>query len=46
MSTSSTQQGVVVFAKDKKRVSAFYEQTLGLVAEEFETTPSTASSAG
>jgi predicted enzyme related to lactoylglutathione lyase len=36
MSTSSAQQGVVVFAKNKKRVSAFYAKTLGLVAEESE----------
>lgn len=28
------QQGLVVFAKNKKRVSAFYQQTLGLVVEE------------
>lgn len=30
------QQGCVVFAKNKKRVSAFYQQTLGLVPEESE----------
>ena len=34
--TPNTQQGLVVFAKDKKRVSAFYQRTLGLVAEESE----------
>jgi predicted enzyme related to lactoylglutathione lyase len=28
------QQGLVVFAKNKKRVSAFYQQTLGLSLEE------------
>ena len=28
------QQGLVVFAKNKKRVSAFYRQTLGLLAVE------------
>jgi predicted enzyme related to lactoylglutathione lyase len=28
------QQGLVVFAKNKKRVSAFYQQSLGLVVEE------------
>ncbi len=28
------QQGLVVFAKNKKRVSAFYQQTLGLSVEE------------
>jgi predicted enzyme related to lactoylglutathione lyase len=28
------QQGLVVFAKNKKRVSAFYQQTLGLIVEE------------
>ena len=28
------QQGLVVFAKNKKRVSAFYQQTLGLAVEE------------
>jgi predicted enzyme related to lactoylglutathione lyase len=28
------QQGLVVFAKNKKRVSAFYQQTLGLAIEE------------
>jgi predicted enzyme related to lactoylglutathione lyase len=31
-----SQQGCVVFAKNKARVSAFYQQTLGLVAEESE----------
>lgn len=31
------QQGLVVFAKNKKRVSAFYRQTLGLLAVEEET---------
>lgn len=30
------QQGLVVFAKNKKRVSAFYRQTLSLRAEESE----------
>ena len=30
------QQGCVVFAKNKKRVTAFYQQTLELVAEESE----------
>lgn len=34
---SSTQQGLVVFAKNKKRVAAFYQQTLGLAVEESET---------
>lgn len=29
-----SQQGCVVFAKNKARVSAFYQQALGLVAEE------------
>lgn len=29
-----TQQGLVVFAKNKKRVSAFYARTLGLAVEE------------
>jgi predicted enzyme related to lactoylglutathione lyase len=33
---SNPQQGVVVFAKNKKRVSAFYRETLSLVAEESE----------
>jgi predicted enzyme related to lactoylglutathione lyase len=28
------QQGLVVFAKNKKRVSAFYQQTLGLAVHE------------
>ena len=28
------QQGLVVFAKSKKRVSAFYQQTLGLIIAE------------
>ena len=28
------QQGLVVFAKNKKRVSAFYQQTLGLEVQE------------
>jgi predicted enzyme related to lactoylglutathione lyase len=28
------QQGLVVFAKDKKRVSAFYQQALGLAVQE------------
>lgn len=31
-----SQQGLVVFAKNKKRVSAFYQQTLELIAEEAE----------
>ena len=31
------QQGLVVFAKNKKRVSAFYQQTLGLEVIESET---------
>jgi predicted enzyme related to lactoylglutathione lyase len=31
------QQGLVVFAKSKKRVSAFYQQTLGLAVVESET---------
>ena len=30
------QQGLVVFAKNKKRVSAFYQQTLGLEVVESE----------
>ena len=30
------QQGLVVYAKNKKRVSAFYQQTLGLDVEESE----------
>lgn len=30
----TVQQGCVVFAKNKKRVSAFYQQTLGLAVEE------------
>jgi predicted enzyme related to lactoylglutathione lyase len=29
-----SQQGLVVFAKNKKRVSAFYQQTLGLEVQE------------
>ena len=40
MSTSlpvTSQQGLVVFAKNKKRVSAFYQATLGLQAVESET---------
>jgi predicted enzyme related to lactoylglutathione lyase len=32
----TAQQGCVVFAKNKTRVSAFYQQTLGLLAEESE----------
>ena len=32
--TLPTQQGVVIFAKNKKRVSAFYEKTLELIVEE------------
>ncbi len=31
------QQGLVVFAKNKMRVSAFYQQTLGLTVEETDT---------
>ena len=31
------QQGLVVFAKNKKRVSAFYQQALGLSVEESDT---------
>ena len=31
------QQGLVVFAKNKKRVSSFYQQTLGLAVQESET---------
>jgi len=31
------QQGLVVFAKNKKRVSAFYQQALGLAVEESDT---------
>lgn len=31
------QQGLVVFAKNKKRVSAFYRQTLALAVEESDT---------
>ncbi len=31
------QQGLVVFAKNKKRVSAFYQQCLGLAIEESDT---------
>ncbi len=31
------QQGLVVFAKNKQRVSAFYQQTLGLIVEESDT---------
>lgn len=31
------QQGLVVFAKNKKRISAFYQQTLGLLVEESDT---------
>jgi hypothetical protein len=31
------QQGLVVFAKNKKRVSAFYQQTLGLTLDESDT---------
>lgn len=34
MSDSPINQGVVIFAKNKKRVSAFYRQTLDLVAFE------------
>lgn len=33
----SIAQSLVVFAKDKKRVSAFYQRTLGLKAVEMET---------
>ncbi len=32
------QQGLVVFAKNKKRVSAFYQRTLGLSVEKSDTT--------
>ena len=32
----SPRQGIVIFAKNKKRVSAFYRETLGLIAEEEE----------
>jgi catechol-2,3-dioxygenase len=32
-----TQQGLVVFAKNKKRVSSFYQQTLGLDVIESDT---------
>jgi predicted enzyme related to lactoylglutathione lyase len=35
---TSIRQGLVVYAKDKRRVSNFYRQTLGLVAIEDETT--------
>lgn len=34
--TSNPQQGVVVFAKNKRRVSAFYRETLSLLAVESE----------
>lgn len=34
--TPNIQQGLVVYAKNKKRVSAFYQQTLGLSVEESE----------
>jgi hypothetical protein len=34
--TPNPQQGLVVFAKNKKRVSVFYQRTLSLVAEESE----------
>ncbi|MEQ1515952.1 MAG: hypothetical protein ABL931_05630 [Usitatibacteraceae bacterium] len=34
----TSQQGCVVFAKSKKRVSAFYQRTLGLTVEESEST--------
>jgi len=34
---SMAQQGLVVFAKEKDRVSAFYQRTLGLVARESQT---------
>ena len=34
--TSNNQQGLVIFAKNKKRVSAFYQQTLSLRVEESE----------
>ena len=36
MNGRNTQQGLVVFAKDKQRVSAFYQATLSLHAEESE----------
>ena len=35
---ASIRQGLVVYAKDKRRVSAFYRRTLGLVAIEDEAT--------
>ena len=35
---ATPQQGCVVFAKNKKRVSAFYQQTLGLDVEKSEPT--------
>jgi predicted enzyme related to lactoylglutathione lyase len=35
--TANSQQGLAVFAKNKRRVSAFYQQTLELEAEESET---------
>jgi len=35
---ASIRQSLVVYAKDKQRVSAFYRQTLGLVAIEDEST--------
>ena len=34
--TANTQQGLVVFAKNKKRVSAFFQETLSLLVEESE----------
>lgn len=34
--SATRQQGVVVFAKNKKRVSAFYQRTLALEVEESE----------
>jgi predicted enzyme related to lactoylglutathione lyase len=34
--SATSQQGLVVFAKNKKRVSAFYQQTLEIAAEESE----------
>jgi predicted enzyme related to lactoylglutathione lyase len=34
----NTQQGLVVFAKNKNRVSAFYQQTLSLQVEESDST--------
>lgn len=36
-SNVTVQQGCVIFAKNKRRVSAFYQQTLGLAVVESET---------